>query len=152
MRKEIIYLIMTIVGALLLLGSTILMIVMWPQVPDRVPTHFNFAGEADAYGGKGALIGLCVLAWVMFIGLTILMKFPNTWNIPVKVTAENRARLYGITKGMLEVTKFLVVLLMVVLLVGITIAAQIPKFLMMALVAAILLAIIIGMYLLFKNR
>lgn len=152
MRKEIIYLIMTIVGSLLLLGSTILVIVMWSQVPDQVPTHFNFKGEADAYGGKGALIGLTVLAWILFIMMTVLMKFPNTWNIPVKVTAENGSRLYSITRGMLEITKFLVVLLMVALIIGITIAAKMPQFIMIALIAALLLTILIGMYLLYKNR
>lgn len=152
MRKEIVYLLLTIIGGVLLLGSTILALIMWSQIPDQIPTHFNFAGEADAYGGKGSLIFMIVMAWVMFIGMTILMKFPNTWNIPVKVTAENRARLYGITRGMLEVTKFLVVILMVALITSITIAAHLPQFIMIALVAAILLVIIIGIYLLFKNR
>lgn len=152
MRKETIYLIMTVISGGILLGSTIFVLVMWSQVPDQIPTHFNIAGEADAYGGKGALIGLIALAWVLFILITVLMKSPNTWNIPVKVTAENRARLYSITRTMLEIIKFLAVLLMSTLFISITIAANVPQFLMIAIIAALLVTCIVGIYLLFKNR
>lgn len=152
MRKEIVYLIMTVVGGILLLGSTIFVLVMWSQVPDQIPIHFNFKGEADAYGGKGALIGLIVLAWVLFISITVSIKFPNTWNMPVKVTAENRNRLYGITRCMLEIVKLLTVLLMCTLFISITMAANVPRFIMIAIIAAILLTIVIGMYLLYKNK
>ena len=108
MNRKVIYLIMNIIGFLALLGSTLFVIIMWSQIPDQIPTHYNFAGEADGYGGKGSLIFMMVLAWFMFILITVLMRFPNTWNMPVKVTAENKARLYSITKAMLEVIKMLV--------------------------------------------
>lgn len=152
MRKEILYLIMTVIGGGILLGSTIFVLVMWPHVPDQIPTHFNLAGEADSYGGKGQMIMLIVLAWVMFIAMTVLVKFPNRWNIPVKVTAENRARLYAITRGMLEIVKLLATLLLSTLFISITIAAKMPQFITLAFVAALFLTIIIGIYLMFKNR
>lgn len=152
MRKEIIYLIITVISGGILLGSTIFVMVMWPDVPDQIPTHFNFAEEPDSYGGKNQMIMLIVLAWVMFITMTVLMKFPNTWNLPVKVTAENKARLYSITRTMLEIIKFLAVLLMSTLFISITIAANVPQFLMIAIIAALLVTCIVGIYLLFKNR
>ena len=151
MRKEIIYLIMTVVGGVILLGATIFVLVMWPHVPEQIPTHFNISGEPDAYGGKGQMILLIVLAWVMFIGMTVLMNFPDTWSLPVKVTAENRARLYSIARTMLEIIKFLAVLLMTTLFVSITIAANVPQILMITLVAAILVTCIVGIYLLYKS-
>ena len=152
MRKEIIYLIMNIIGVLALLGSTLFVIIMWPQIPDQIPTHYNFAGEADGYGGKGSLIFMMVLAWFMFILITVLMRFPNTWNMPVKVTAENKARLYSITKAMLEVIKMLVSLLFAVMLINAAIATPMPRFILIALIAAMLLSIIMGIFMMYKNR
>ena len=152
MRKEIIYLIMNIIGVLALLGSTLFVIIMWPQIPDQIPTHYNFAGEADDYGGKGSLIFMMVLAWFMFILITVLMRFPNTWNMPVKVTAENKARLYSITKAMLEVIKMLVSLLFAVMLINAAIATPMPRFILIALIAAMLLSIIMGIFMMYKNR
>ena len=151
MRKEIIYLIMTAIGGGILLGATIFVLVMWPHVPDQIPTHFNFAGEPDSYGGKGQMILLIVLAWVMFIMMTVLVRFPNTWNLPVKVTAENKTRIYTITRCMLEIVKLLAVLLMSTLFISITIAANVPQFIMITLVAAILVTCIVGIYLLYKS-
>ncbi len=152
MRKEIIYLIMNIIGALALLGSTLFVIIMWSQIPDQIPTHYNFAGEADDYGGKGSLIFMMVLAWFMFILITVLMRFPNTWNMPVKVTAENKARLYSITRAMLEVVKMLTSLLFAVMLINAAIATPMPRFILIALIAAMLLSIIMGIFMMYKNR
>ena len=152
MRKEIIYLIMNIIGVLALLGSTLFVIIMWSQIPDQIPTHYNFAGEADGYGGKGSLIFMMVLAWFVFILITVLMRFPNTWNMPVKVTAENKARLYIITRAMLEVVKMLTSLLFAVMLINAAIATPMPRFILIALIAAMLLSIIMGIFLMFKNR
>lgn len=152
MRKEIIYLIMNIIGVLALLGSTLFVIIMWSQIPDQIPTHYNFAGEADGYGGKGSLIFMMVLAWFVFILITVLMRFPNTWNMPVKVTADNKARLYSITRAMLEVVKMLTSLLFAVMLINAAIATPMPRFILIALIAAMLLSIIMGIFLMFKNR
>ncbi len=152
MRKEIVYLIMNIIGALALLGSTLFIIIMWSQLPDQIPTHYNFAGEADGYGSKGSLIFLLVIAWFVFILITVLMKFPNTWNMPVKVTAENRTRLYGISRGMLETVKLLTALMFAFMFINAAIATPLPQFIMIAMVAAILLAVISGIFLMYKNR
>ena len=152
MRKEIIYLIMNIIGVLALLGFTLFVIIMWSQIPDQIPTHYNFAGEADGYGGKGSLIFMMVLAWFVFILITVLMRFPNTWNMPVKVTADNKARLYSITRAMLEVVKMLTSLLFAVMLINAAIATPMPRFILIALIAAMLLSIIMGIFMMYKNR
>lgn len=152
MNRKVIYLIMNIIGFLALLGSTVFLLVSWSQIPDQIPTHYNFAGEADGYGGKGSLIFMMVLAWFVFVLITVLMRFPNTWNMPVKVTAENKARLYSITRAMLEVIKMLASLLFAVILINAAIATPMPRFILIALIAAMLLSIIMGIFMMYKNR
>lgn len=46
--------------------------VIWPSTPDRVPMHWNAAGEVDGYGGK--LEGLFLLP-LMTIGIYLLLLF-----------------------------------------------------------------------------
>ena len=152
MNRKAVYLIMNIIGVLALLGSTLFVIIMWSQIPDQIPTHYNFAGEADDYGGKGSLIFMMVLAWFIFVLITVLMRFPNTWNMPVKVTADNKARLYSITRAMLEVVKMLTSLLFAVMLINAAIATPMPRFILIALIAAMLLSIIMGIFMMYKNR
>ena len=152
MNRKIIYLIMNIIGFLALLGSTVFLLVSWSHIPDQIPTHYNFAGVADGYGGKGSLIFMMVLAWFMFVLITVLMRCPNTWNMPVKVTADNKARLYSITRAMLEVVKMLTSLLFAVMLINAAIATPMPRFILIALIAAMLLSIIMGIFMMYKNR
>lgn len=152
MKKEIIYLIMTAIGGLLLLGTTVYTCIMWQQVPEQVPLHFDFSGNVTDYGGKGSMILLLVIAWVMFVVMTVLVKFPNTWNMPVKVTAENAERLYSITRCMLEVVKFLVVLLMNAIVITTVTGTEFPEIIFMILTGAILLSVAAGIFLMVKNK
>lgn len=43
----------------------------YPSLPDRVPTHYNLAGEADSYGHKSTIW----LPTLLFCGLTIIIHF-----------------------------------------------------------------------------
>ncbi len=152
MRNLMIYRIMTILGGALLLVATIFVLVRWQNLPSQIPTHFNFAGEADAYGGKGAVIFEIITGWVVFILLTIIVKFPKTWNMPFKVTPENSARLYGITRGMLEIVKLLTALLFVIIMISAAMNTALPQILMIAITASLLATVAVGIFLMYRNR
>ena len=57
---------------LLALAEAVIMLILtawfYNQAPDVVPSHFNFAMEADAWSGKGVY---WVLAGVMLVGMAI---------------------------------------------------------------------------------
>ena len=139
MRNSLIFKITTGIAALITLAATIIMIINWPQIPDQIPTHFGFNGEADAYGGKGTLIFFDILAWALLIGMSIMSKYPNTWNFPVKVTEYNKARLYFLGRALLEITKLFMVILFAMIIIGISLSSTIPQALVMVMVAAILI-------------
>lgn len=152
MNKNIIYLIMTIIGGLLLMGTTVFLLMNWSQMPEQIPLHYNFAGEVTDYGGKWAIVPILVIAWIIFGLMTVLVKFPNTWNIPVTITKENFERVYSITRGMMEVVKLEAVILMMVTIISSAKGIELPWVIMIVLIAVILLTVVIGMYLLFKNK
>ncbi|HMM42592.1 MAG TPA: DUF1648 domain-containing protein [Thermomicrobiales bacterium] len=57
---------------LLMAGMFLASAIAWPTTPDRVPMHWNAAGEVDGYGGK--LEGLFLLPAIT-LGLYLLLLF-----------------------------------------------------------------------------
>ena len=66
-------------------------------------------GRFDRWGGKGELIFLFVMTWILYIGITLIQRFPQIWNTGVQVTQENRERVYRTLMYMLETLKLLMV-------------------------------------------
>ena len=102
---------MQILSVLCLTASTLFLAAGWNQIPEKVPGHYNFAGEADSMTGKGALILIPVLNWLMYLGISVLEHYPQVWNTGIKVTAQNRERVYRILYHMIVSLKLSVVLI-----------------------------------------
>jgi uncharacterized membrane protein len=63
----------------------------YPKLAPRIPTHFNFAGNADRWGGKEGVVWLAAMAWVMTLifyllghNMRRLNRKPQSLNIPYK--------------------------------------------------------------------
>ena len=152
MLKQNLYKITTAICILMLLASTIFVLVRWAQLPDQIAIHYNFAGEADGFGGKGSLILLMVMAWVTFLIMTVSVKHPEKWNMPVEVTEENKSRLFAITRAMMEALKLLMTLLFVLLFTTTAAGATMPQWAIIAIIAAIILIVTVGFILMYKNK
>ncbi|HBG23005.1 MAG TPA: hypothetical protein DDW83_07100, partial [Peptococcaceae bacterium] len=57
-RLEVILEVLAILG---ILFHVLLLVYYWPALPETIPTHFGFSGEADSWGGKSSLILLLVV-------------------------------------------------------------------------------------------
>ena len=71
---------------------------------------FDFAGRADAYGGKSSLILFLVMGWFLYAVMIAVSLFPETWNTGVAVTEANRERVYSVIRTMLSVLTFAIAL------------------------------------------
>ena len=80
------------------------------DLPDTIPTHFNATGEADGFGSKASIIGLPLIATLLFIGLTVLNRYPHSFNYPTAITQDNALRLYTLATRMLRYLKLVLVL------------------------------------------
>ncbi|WLV23711.1 DUF1648 domain-containing protein [Aciduricibacillus chroicocephali] len=98
------------VALVILLTVCISLFIIWREVPDKIPIHFNIAGEADGWGGKGSLFILILIGMITWIGITILEKFPEAHKFPVEVTEENREPLVRNSVLMLNIIKNLTVI------------------------------------------
>lgn len=152
MLKSNLYRITTSICVIMLAAATLFVLMRWSQLPEQIPTHYNFAGEVDGYGGKGSLILMMILSWVVLFTLTISTKFPEKWNMPVEVTEENKSRLFAIARAMMEVVKIFVILLFVVLFVSMAAAVAISHWVIIVLTAAVLVTVIVGIAMMYRYK
>ena len=76
------------------LFNLVLVIIAWGTVPDRIPTHFDPSGLPDSWGGKESLILLPMAVIFLYSLLTVVSRFPHTFNYPWKITEENAKAQY----------------------------------------------------------
>lgn len=67
----------------------------YDKLPQIIWTHFNGAGVPDGKGPKGTLIPLPIIATLMYLILTVVIRMPHTYNYPRPITPENAERQYG---------------------------------------------------------
>jgi uncharacterized membrane protein len=70
-------------------------------LPDRIPTHFNLAGQPDGWGSPAMLLLLPIMAVAIYLLITVAARFPSAFNYPVRVTAENHAQLQELALSMI---------------------------------------------------
>lgn len=99
-----------------LLGLIILAAFSMSSLPAIIPTHFGVDGRPDGWGGKGTLLMLPILSAVLYVGITILERFPWTYNYPVEITEENAAGQYKLARRMLEWVKTVIIAVFLYLL------------------------------------
>jgi uncharacterized membrane protein len=66
----------------------------YSTLPDKIPTHFNAAGQVDDYGSKIFIFLLPVIGTLLYPLMTVLNKFPHIFNYPKEITAENAEAQY----------------------------------------------------------
>jgi hypothetical protein len=71
------------------------------RLPDRIPTHFNAAGQADGWGSPLMLLVFPAMAVVIYLLMSLVARFPSAFNFPVRVTPLNRRRLEALALDMI---------------------------------------------------
>ena len=94
--------IIEIINWISVLAIWVFTIVNYNNLPDIIPTHFNFAGEVDGFGGKANVLIFPIIATIFFVGLTILNRYPHIFNYPTKITEENALRQYTYATKMIR--------------------------------------------------
>lgn len=84
------------------IAMQVVQFLLWKDIPDRIPTHFGISGTPDAWGGKGSLILLPVVEIALYILLTIVSKFPHTFNYLVEITEQNARYQYQNVRTMMS--------------------------------------------------
>lgn len=83
---------------------------VFPELPKSIPKHFNYLGQADAYGAKWMLFILPVIGAGLYMLFTVLSRFPHILNYLVPITENNAEVQYSIAIRMLRVLKAILML------------------------------------------
>lgn len=118
--------ILDLLGWILLIGTLAYLILGWSSFPDQIPMHYNGAGEIDQWGGKGEIIFIEVMMWILYLGIGVVEKYPQIWNTGVEVTVKNKEKVYRTLKYMLKTLKFLTALIIAYLIVNSLQSAPLP--------------------------
>ena len=118
--------ILDLLGWILLIGTLVYLILGWPSFPDQIPMHYNGAGGIDRWGGKGEIIFIEVMMWILYLGIGVVEKYPQIWNTGVEVTVKNKEKVYRTLKYMLKTLKFLTALIFAYLIVNSLQSAPLP--------------------------
>lgn len=85
---------MNILGWLSLGITFVYIMFQWKSLPDQIPVHYDFYGEADRYGGKASILIMPIVMGIIFLILILVERYPNVWNVPVEVREETKERIY----------------------------------------------------------
>lgn len=97
--------------SLFFLAATLIIVSAgYGSLPDSIPLHFNFSGQADSMGGKINIFILPVISFAMYLLLTLIQRVPHSFNYPVKITEENASFQYHLAVKMLRYLKLLIIL------------------------------------------
>ena len=119
--------VMEYICRILLIGTLIYLIVRWNAISDQIPTHYNAAGEIDGWGGKGMVWLLVVISWGLYLGITFVGRFPELWNTGVKITKENKEKVYRYLKYLIVTSKLVMTVVFTSLIVFTILGKSLPS-------------------------
>ncbi|MFC4219319.1 DUF1648 domain-containing protein [Flagellimonas marina] len=95
-------------GWMVVAVNVFLVLGVYADLPETIPTHFNFQGRVDGYGHKSALWAIPMLSAGLYLAMGLIATKLKPWlmNYPVKVTEENAPKLYSLALRMLAVMNF----------------------------------------------
>lgn len=102
--------IMEIICLVLLIGIVLYLCMNWSDIPDKIPMHYDWAGNIDRWGNKGEIVFLTFITWFLYLMITVLEQMPNIWNTGVKVTEANKESVYRVLKYMIKSLKLIMVI------------------------------------------
>lgn len=79
----------------------------WNTFPDKIPGHYNAAGEIDRWGNKWELLILPICLLFIYALISMLSRYPQIWNTGVTVTDHNREQVYSVLYSMIVTIKLI---------------------------------------------
>jgi len=110
------------------------------QAPDIVPTHFDGAGNPNAYGSPMSVIIPCGILTIVAIGLMVIAYYPHLINTTTKITNIRQVELTIRSTRVAGITLLLLALAVAYIMLGMSKPSATP---VIAVVVLLILEIII---------
>lgn len=143
---------MEAICVVILMGITLYLIFNWSSIPERVPLHYDWAGNIDRWGHKTELLILPIMSWFLYLMITGMEQFPKIWNTGVTITEENQVRVYRTLKYMIKSSKLIMILDFTMMDVYSMMGKALPEWFGIVFVGAIFINIIFWLIRLFRVK
>ena len=101
-----------IIGWISLILMWVYTLMNYSTLPDTIPIHFNGEGHPDNFGTRATIFIFTGIGTLIFVGLTILNKYPQKFNYLDKITPENAQRQYTNATKMVRFLKLAISLIL----------------------------------------
>ena len=128
-KTKLINIITNVICLLAIIASLVVIILRYSQLPDRIPTNFDFSGNVTGYGSKGMLWMLPVLNLLIFVPMAAAELFPGAWNTGVNKRSRNYALSVRLSGILLTIVKTASVLFISALTIIVTLGLKLPPWL-----------------------
>lgn len=102
-KHKKINIILELLTAITVIGYSIYTFIAWSSAPDIIPTHFNMAGQVDAYGSKNTLFLLVGISIALCLFIYLISRHPNIGNYITKIHDGNREAQYNMMSTFVRV-------------------------------------------------
>jgi uncharacterized membrane protein len=103
--------IVEILGWIMIFGIWILTLINYYDLPEIIPIHYDGARKADGFGNKANILTLPIVSTILFVGMTILNKYPHVFNYPSEITYENALHQYTNATRLIRYLKLTIVII-----------------------------------------
>jgi uncharacterized membrane protein len=98
-----------IIGWVIVFVVWVMTLTNYQNFPDIIPTHYNISGKADGFGGKMTILYSPLISTILYIGMTMINRFPHVFNYPSSITPENALQQYTNATGLIRYLKLVIV-------------------------------------------
>lgn len=78
----------------------------WSSFPEQITVHFDLSGKPDGQGPKATLLFLAGITIFDYLLMTVIARFPQTFNYLRPITEKNAASQYLLARKFLSAMKF----------------------------------------------
>ncbi|MEP2239863.1 MAG: DUF1648 domain-containing protein [Maribacter sp.] len=91
------------IGWIILALNLLAIAFFYADLPETIPSHFNYKGDVDGYGEKNTIWTLPLIMCFTYALLYLIIRKVKPWNMnyPVKVTENNAPQVYKMSLQML---------------------------------------------------
>lgn len=132
--------------------AAIMTFVKYGDMPEMIPMHQNFMGEIDRYGSKSEIFILVLVAFGLHSIIGIVENYPQLWNTGIKLTEENKERVYSLLRAMVKTVKYLVSAIFITMILFTLNLKVMPVYCLYIFMALVAMTIIITITKLFRLK
>jgi len=96
-------------------AASLMLVVMLPfnyyaELPEIIPSHFDAMGNPDSYSHKMVIFILPSIAFILYMGLHTLNRYPHVFNYPKPITKENAYQQYRAATKLIRMINTIIIL------------------------------------------